>query len=253
MSLKTRFEAARYLIRIWATALPRILYRTTLSIAFDPNGTQQFLQQVLNAQDIEFDDPILGSVNVIDLVKSDMEPKIIGPYYNQKWGGTNNLLELSSIAYFIQALQPQTMFEIGTFIGRTTRLLAYNAPPEARIFTLDLRQEEVSHNIGEAFRGKPESQKITQLYGDTRTFDYSRWFNQCDFVWVDACHDYPYVKQDTEAAMKLCRSGGWVLWHDYRHTAWWSGVTRAVRELAKVRPGVHHLRGTTIAALQIWG
>ena len=66
---------------------------------------------------------------------------------------------------------------------------------------------------------------------------------------MDACHDYEYVVSDTQNALKLCRPGGWIAWHDYRHTAWWSGVTRYVREVHKSYPKIVHLRGTTIAVL----
>lgn len=250
MSVKNILGAAIHLFITWATALPRIIYRSTISLVIQPKGSQKFINQVLGAQDIESDDPVLGSVNIIDLVSSKVEPIIIGPYHIFKSGSTCNLLELASLAYLMQALQPLVVFEIGTFIGRTTRLLALNSSHNTQIFTLDLPADQVAHDIGVDFGGTPEAEKITQLYGDTRSFDYSPWHGQCDFVWVDACHDYPHVVQDTQAALNLCRPGGWILWHDYRHTAWWSGITRAVRKLARTHLGVHHIKGTTIAAFQ---
>lgn len=86
----------------------------------------------------------------------------------------------------------------------------------------------VKHEIGEAFKGTSENSKITQLYGDSREFDFSPWYGQCDFVWIDACHDY-------------------------RHSAWWSGVTRCVRQLQSKYPEIRHVRGTTIALLRKTG
>lgn len=249
MSFRGKLECYLHLGLTLAAALPCIAYRCTVSLITDPEGSQKFLHQALNARDLEADDPVLGSVEAVNLIKSDCEPRIIGPYHRCRTGGTHNLLELASLAYFMRVMQPRVVFEIGTFVGQTTRLLALNTPEAAKIFTLDLPQEEVAHQVGEAFREKPEGRKITQLYGDTQTFDYTPWYNQCDFVWVDACHDYPYVVQDTQAALKLRRPVGWIAWHDYRHTAWWSGVTRAVRELAPAHPGLCHLRGTTIAVL----
>jgi SAM-dependent methyltransferase len=250
MRLENILKGTRYLFITWATSLPRIVYRSTISLVVQPKESQKFIHQVLNAQDIESDDPVLGSVDATDLASSKVEPIIIGPYHIFTPGSTHNLLELASLAYLMQALQPLVVFEIGTFVGRTTRLLALNTPIATRIFTLDLPQERVMHKIGEAFRGTSESQKITQLNGDSRNFDYSPWHNKCDFVWIDGCHDYPYVVQDTQAALNLCRPGGWILWHDYRHTAWWSGITRVVWKLARTHPGVRHIRGTTIAAFQ---
>jgi predicted O-methyltransferase YrrM len=175
---------------------------------------------------------------------------IIGPYYSPRSSDTRILMELACLAKIMEALKPLLVFEIGTFVGRTTRLFANNAPPNCQIVTLDLEPQHVPHQIGEAFLQTDERRRITQCYGDSRTFDFSPWYGKCDFVWVDACHDYEYVVSDTETAMRLCRPGGWVGWHDYRHTAWWSGVTRCVRELAIEHSGMRHIRGTTIAMLK---
>jgi hypothetical protein len=67
---------------------------------------------------------------------------------------------------------------------------------------------------------------------------------------VDANHDYEYVFSDTQNALKLVRPGGWIGWHDYHHSAYWSGVTRCIRELENKYTTLVHLRGTTIALLQ---
>lgn len=159
-------------------------------------------------------------------------------------------MEVACLGYLVQSLRPQLIFEIGTFVGRTTRLLAMNAPPNCQIVTLDLPPEQLEHNIGEDYKHTTEASKIKQAYGDSLIFDFSPWCGKCDFVWVDACHDYEYVVSDTQNALKLCRSGGWIGWHDYRHTAWWSGVTRAVRELHRNIQGVRHIRGTTLALMK---
>lgn len=253
MRVQGKLWAAVYLLRSWARAMPRIAYRSTLSLAIDPKGAQRFIHQVLNAQDLESHDKVLGSVDLLDLVQSDADPKIVGSYHCRKDSDTRRLLELASLAYLMQVLEPEVIFEIGTYVGRTTRLLALNCLDTTCVFTLDLPRECVSHDVGEAYRGTPESKRITQLYGDSARFDFSPWYGRCDFVWVDGCHDYSYVLRDSQQAMSLCRPGGWIAWHDYRHTAWWSGVTRGVRELARRYPGIRHLRETTIAVFRMPG
>jgi len=257
MSIKTKVNAFRYLLETWVTAMPRILYHSTLALLFDPKGSQVFIHQVLNAQDLESDDPVLGSADIADLLsfsliylgRGEIDVQIVGPYYSRRSSDTRLLLELASLAYIMRALKPQLVFEFGTFVGRTTRLLALNSHPDCRIVTIDLPPDHVKHEVGEAFKKTPENDKITQLYGDSRVFDFSPWYGQCDFVWVDASHDYSYVVSDTRNALKLCRPGGWIGWHDYRHTAWWSGVTRTVRQLHR-KYHVKHVRGTTIAMLK---
>lgn len=247
--------AAEHLFQTYVTALPRIVYRSSLSLFVDPRGSQKFLHQVLSAQDLEADDHFLGSAWITDLLPGEAQPKISGSYHIYQSGATGILLELVALAYLMQVLRPRIIFEIGTFVGRTTRQLALNSPPDTQIFTLDLPRDQVAHDIGREFRGTPEAKKITQLHGDTRTFDYSPWHGRCNFVWVDACHDYPLVRQDTKASLRLRSDRGWIAWHDYRHTAWWSGVTRAVRELAQTNPKVRHIRDTTMAVLPSagWG
>ena len=209
MSIRTKVNAFRYLLETWVTAMPRILYYSTLALLFDPKGSEVFIHQVLNAQDLESDDPVLRSVDITDLLgESKLDVQIVGPYYSKRSSDTRLLIELASLAYIMRVLRPQLIFEIGTFVGRTTRLLALNAPPTTQILTLDLHPEEVKHKIGEAFHGTPESEHITQLHGNSQTFNFSPWYNKCDFVWVDACHDYEYVVSDSQNALKLCRTGG---------------------------------------------
>ena len=87
---------------------------------------------------------------------------------------------------------------------------------------------------------------VTQLYGDTAQFDFSPWYGSCDVVFIDACHEYRYVKNDTEIALKLLRSGGVVIWHDY---GVWVGVTRALNELYENDPRFRtliHVQGTAL-------
>lgn len=251
MKMKSAISALAYLAKSYRTALPRIIYRSSLSLFIDPSGTQAFVHQVLNALDLGKDDLVLGSVDIEDLVMGEGgDIQIVGPYYARCHGGTGSLLELACLSYLLRNIRPQLVFEIGTFVGRTTRVLVSNSPPDCLLVTLDLPVEQVTHDIGMYYRRKPEASRIEQVYGDSREFNFNPWYGQCDFVWVDACHDYEYVVSDTQNALKLCRTGGWIGWHDYRHTASWSGVTRAVRELHREYPRISHIRGTTIALLK---
>lgn len=59
-------------------------------------------------------------------------------------GGTGPY-ERFCIAAITRCLRPRYVFEIGTFRGQTTALLARNTPSEARIFTLDLEAGQARH------------------------------------------------------------------------------------------------------------
>lgn len=252
MNLSSVQRFARHLAASYTAAIPRIIYRSSLSLLVDPRGAQSFVHQVLNAVDLEQDDPVLGSKTVEEIIDTKgADIQIAGPYYSTRTSDARILLELATLAALVRCTQPRLIFEIGTFVGRTTRLFALNSPPDCRVVTLDLPQPAVKHVVGQDFQGTAEAVKITQVHADSRIADYSPWKAQCDIVWVDANHDYEFVLSDTNAAFSLCRPGGWIAWHDYRHSAWWSGVTQVVRRLKTRYPDLCHIRGTTIALLKM--
>lgn len=154
--------------------------------------------------------------------------------------------DLLSLVLLCRALQPRTIFEIGTFVGYTSLHMALNTPDDARIFTLDLppanrdttlRTTATDHKLidqeieAAVFEGTPVADKVQRLYGDSATFDYSEWHDGVDLFFVDGAHSYDYVRSDTEAAFRCVRPGGVIAWHDYGRLEQ-SGVTRRLHELA---------------------
>lgn len=177
--------------------------------------------------------------------------------------GNVSLLELLVLARLVRERRPASLFEIGTFDGRTTLALASNAPDDARVFTLDLPPTEVpAHPLapgerqyvekprsGARLQGRDAARKVTQLYGDSATFDFAPYSAQ--FVFVDGSHAYEYVLNDSERALALTRGapGTTIVWHDYGA---WEGVTRALNELLERDPrfaGLQWVEGTTLAVL----
>jgi predicted O-methyltransferase YrrM len=161
-------------------------------------------------------------------------------------------MEQYCLAVIARIRQPKRIFEIGTFDGATSLLLARSVP-DAHVFTLDLPPaavEEANEHLqralsavdgeGSRFRGEPEAARITQLYGDSRTFDFSPYYGQMDLVVVDGGHEADCVVPDTEHALAMLAPGGVVVWDDY--TTNWPAVVAAVdhaaerRGLAIVRP-----------------
>lgn len=241
-----RLAAISYFTKSYFTALPKIIKRTTNIFNF--KEVQKFVHVVLNWDDINKSCPYLGSKEIFEVLPVEKQPDIIltGKYYNLKLGGTHSLKEKAVLAYVCKVKNPELIFEFGTFIGTTSRTFALNTSENSKIISIDLPQDLVSHTIAEQIIQTPEYLKLTQLYGDSMKFDYSPWHGKCDFVWVDANHDYDFVKSDTENAFKLLKPGGIIMWHDYRHTARWSGVTKYLKELKKNYPNLTHIKGTTI-------
>lgn len=165
------------------------------------------------------------------------------------------------LAALARGLDCRTFFEIGTNRGRTTWTVARNNPD--LVLTLDVAPAEASaataydlgaddraffrpdSACGEAFRGTPETGRITQLWGDSATFDFSPYAGAIDFVYVDGAHTYEYVKSDTARALRLLSPRGSIVWDDYTSGP---GVYEYVNELAPSldRP-VFHVFGTRMA------
>lgn len=163
------------------------------------------------------------------------------------------------------AKRARLLFEFGTATGKTTYLLARNAPADARIVTLTLdprtvasyraaagdesaaRVSALEESVFETFMytGSPVAGKITQHYGDSKAFDESPYLARCDFVFVDGAHAYSYVVSDSRKALRMVRPGGVVLWHDYSGPRGAHGVFRALNELS-TEIELLHLAGTTL-------
>lgn len=170
--------------------------------------------------------------------------------------------ELYCLVAIAQLRQPATIFEFGTYDGSTTRALA-RAVPGAQVYTIDLptadspaemiapvpveveRRRELA--VGSAFSGEAEASRITQLWGDSRSFDYTGLEGTIDLVFVDASHEEAFVRSDTENALELRSPRGIVVWHDYAEA--WPGVRSVIDELVEQGEPVVRLDATSLALL----
>lgn len=165
--------------------------------------------------------------------------------------------DLYALLRVVRWIQPRRVFEIGTFQGVTTAHIALNC--NAEIYTLDLPREQASQakgynendlgllrpreEIGRAYRQFNADGRIHQLFGDSRTFDYSPHLGAMDFVLVDACHLFDYVISDSRMALRLLAERGVILWHDFGNSR---DVVRALRKMATTT-SIVHLEGTALA------
>lgn len=158
------------------------------------------------------------------------------------------------------------IFEFGTATGKTTYLLARNAPADARVVTLTLartaphlyREEStddpaakraaLQESLSEfTYAGTEAAAKITQLFGDSKAFDESPYRERCDLVFVDASHARSYVESDSKKALAMVRPGGFVLWHDYAGPRHARGVYEALNAIARALP-LRRIAGTMLVA-----
>ncbi len=203
-----------------------------------------------------------------DIIPTD---KVISIAEIMRVQGNTTSYEQLTLSMFVKSINPKTIFEIGTFDGRTTLNFAINAEVGTQIYTLDLPKEEedtallntsrsdqnlIKTNVtglrflSEQGQKLTEGRSIKQLFGDTATFDFSPYYSSSELVFVDAAHTYEYVKNDSEAALKLLKNGkGVILWHDYddKH----QGSVQAINEILEENPdwNMFHIADTNIAGL----
>jgi len=208
---------------------------------------------------------LLPKIELAELIRNNQPVKML-EFFCRK--GNVSLTELWVINQLIKQFDPKAVFEFGTFDGRTTLNMAANSCENAIVYTIDLPKESMNatklllcdhekclvdkQSSGEKYRKYLESKKIVQLYGDTATFNFDPYFNQMEFVFVDASHAYDYVMNDTRLALKLLKQGkGVILWHDY--DAAFEGVTRALNELLAKElsslKNMRHIENTSLAIM----
>lgn len=175
--------------------------------------------------------------------------------------GNVSLYELYSLSLIAKSLKPATIFEIGTFDGRTTLHFALNTGIETNIHTLDLPPNDIStvkmkldagdaqlidkkgFQIGECFINREESVKIIQHLSDSAKFDFSGFDNSVDLFFIDGAHSFEYVKSDTENAFKTIKLNGIILWHDYTNVI---DVTEYLNDLSKTKQ-IYRIAHTSLA------
>jgi len=174
------------------------------------------------------------------------------------------LKDLLTLCIAIKVTNAQTIFEIGTFNGYTTYHLALNSMSAAKIYSLDLpKGNRVNLKLSTTkiddnhinlalqnnqyfFHEFPEKNKISLLYGDSATFDYSDYLNKVDLFFIDGSHSYEYVRSDTINAIKCTKNDGLVLWHDYGRMGI-NGVTKWLNEFSKSGNKIYSVPGSSIA------
>ena len=172
------------------------------------------------------------------------------------------VLELNALLAMMRHAGAHRVVEIGTYDGGTTVNLAANLPESGCVFTVDLppsfdRYElsassfydnrSASAQIGRQFLGSKYAQRITQVLEDSATVDYAKLGGAMDMFFIDGCHDYAYVKHDSEQAFRIVRPGGLVVWHDYGMI---EDVSRYVDELARARE-INVVQGTRLAVTTV--
>jgi hypothetical protein len=112
--------------------------------------------------------------------------------------------------------------EIGTSTGVITSLIAENMS-ESIVHTLDILPSQT--NAGKHITHTLEEDRIGATYrsrglGNVRQYfcDSLNWLPEiCEasFAFIDGCHDFDYVVNDSIKIMKCLKKGAYLCWHDF--------------------------------------
>jgi Methyltransferase domain len=183
----------------------------------------------------------------------------------QTWFGpvASFLTDIISLCLICRLVAPRVIFEIGTLNGYTTQHLISNTPLDAVLYSLDLPAEGAALQLATTFmdglhiaahqqssdqfivESSPEAARVHRLYGDSATFDYAPYEGKVDLFFIDGAHSYAYVRSDTMNAVKCCKPGSVIVWHDFGRWGT-NGVSRWLREYAETHK-VYAVPGGSLA------
>lgn len=196
----------------------------------------------------------LPVVEVADLTGDAEQITVALPPRTSRHAWSLGAAEQMILQAIVKARACTTAFEIGTFNGGTTRLLAEALPDHGRVWTIDLPEQEfdstqsprdfTGRKVGVAYRDSTASPRITQLYGNSLTFDFSEFGGSADLVLVDGGHEYEHGLADSATALALVKAGGVVLWDDFE--PYWHGLVNGICEAMEGRR-LGRLAGTSLA------
>lgn len=134
-------------------------------------------------------------------------------------------------------------FEIGTFNGGTTALIAESLPDDGHIVTVDLPDEafsETQHpnaftaaDVGSIHQASPAAHKVEQIRANSLRLETGPWHAWADLVLVDGAHDYEHGFADTKSALQIVKPGGIVVWDDFE--PYWHGLVNGILDAAGPR------------------
>ena len=133
-------------------------------------------------------------------------------------GGASTPPDLCLIKALCRTKPNCKYFEIGTWRGESVS----NASEVCEeCYTINLDPVKGFNGLYKDIIGFFSNGKknIKQLYGDSTKFDFGALNKKFDVIFIDASHEYLYIKNDTSKVFKyLCKENTIVIWHDYSIT-----------------------------------
>jgi hypothetical protein len=176
--------------------------------------------------------------------------------------GSLPLEHAMALLSLVVAEQPQAVLEIGTFMGRTTKWIAWNLQ-NGMIHTVDLPEDFepeaekdiilpkddfhliAKRQVGREYRNDPVRSRVVQHFADTASWNFAE-AAASSFFFIDGSHTYEYCRNDSEKCLALCENRpATFLWHDCDRAH--PGVIRCLLEWKAQGREIVRIAGTTIA------
>lgn len=190
-------------------------------------------------------------VNIIPTYNIDLQ----FPEHNR---GLVSLLEMNVMLRLLDSINANSLFEFGTWAGKTTRTFSLYVE---KVYTIDIDKEtadlstlvkgqwgELSNHNDIGFYHK-DRDNVVQFYGDSSLVDVMQNIRntigkQVDSCFIDANHRYEYVLSNTLQAFAMVKSGGLVIWHDVKDDS--VGEMGVIKALNTFDIAVYNIEGTWI-------
>ena len=193
-------EAVRWHVHAWGDALrPALRYpisgREPRRLVVD--ATHWMRQQTL------------PTISLDELAVEIPDQSSIRMHANAPYQHNCSALELYTLAVITRVISPRRALEIGTFDGRSTLAIAMNtegfclhAEHSTHRRPPSLSRSQLSSKVrsGARFLEHPQRDRIEQLWGDSRTFDFAPYHGM-QLIFIDGAHDDQTVRQDTATAL----------------------------------------------------
>ncbi|MDF0604195.1 class I SAM-dependent methyltransferase [Neisseriaceae bacterium TC5R-5] len=176
--------------------------------------------------------------------------------------GSVSTIESVLLLKLMRVVNPDYLFEFGTYKGLTTRLLLENLPVKnidaERIYTLDLPDindvQFQGDDINVAIESIASHRKylncankhlVKQILQNSMTLDIEPYENKFQFIFIDGNHEVSYVTKDTENALAmLSGQAACIVWHDYGN-AQFPELTEYLNDLSK-KIQLYHIEDTML-------
>lgn len=180
--------------------------------------------------------------------------------------GSITMLEAAILCALLQLEVPDSVVEIGTYLGYSTRLFldntsagckvtsidlptTFNVNPDAASYSeLDIHLDDIKNDeylrLKQRVVGAPyisdidhlEVERLHLVKADSRLLTASQVATpkSVDFVFIDGGHDENTVASDSKLASELVGDSGVIVWHDFGSTIH-HDVTEEIQSIAATR------------------